>query len=43
MVKTLHFPCRGMGSIPSGGTRISHAVQHEGKKKDKRIVEITAT
>ena len=34
VVKTPHFQCRGMGSIPGWGTKISHAVR-VGKKKKK--------
>ena len=34
-VKTPHFHCRGMGSIPGQVTRIPYAMQH-GKKKKKK-------
>ena len=38
VVKTLHFPCRGHGSIPGQGTKISHEAQndHEKNKEEKK-------
>ena len=36
MIKTLHFHCRGMGSIPGGGTKIPHAMKHGQKTKTKK-------
>ena len=35
MVKSPSFQCRGLGLIPSQGTKISHAEQHDKKKKKK--------
>ena len=32
MIKTLHFHCRGMGSIPGKGTKIPWAKRHGQKK-----------
>ena len=28
VIRTLHFHCRGHGSIPGPGTNIPHAAQH---------------
>ena len=37
VVKTPHFQCRGMGSIPGWGPKISHAVQVGQKKKKSHL------
>ena len=36
VVKTLHFHCRGKGSIPGWGTKIPHATPHGQKKERKK-------
>ena len=36
VVKTLHFQCRGTGSIPGPGTKILQAMQQGQKKKGKK-------
>ena len=38
VVRTLSFHCRGHGSIPSWGSRISHAVAQQKEKKKIKIV-----
>ena len=35
VVKTLHFLCRGLGSIPSQRSNIPHAVGGQEKRKEK--------
>ena len=36
MVRILGFHCRGLGSIPGGGTEILQATGHSQKKKKKK-------
>ena len=35
VIATLCFPCRGVGLIPGGVTKISHAVSHGHSKINK--------
>ena len=35
MVRTLHFHCRGMVSLPGWGTNVLRALRHGQKKKKK--------
>ena len=38
VIRTQHFHCWGPGSIPSRGTKISHAAQHSQKRKKKKLL-----
>ena len=42
-VKTMHFHCRGAGSIPGWGTKIPQATWHEVKWKSLSCVRLFAT
>lgn len=36
VVKPLHFQCRGVGSIPDGGSKVLHSMRHSEKSKEKK-------